>query len=129
MSLQSLYSISALKISDSEIEANITFDPGHKIFEDHFPGQAVVPGVCLIRIVKNVISKGLKSDVLLLEGSNIKFLHILDPGKHPRIHFNAKFKSSPEGKYIVTASLSYHEIVFLKFAGSLLESSLLNSNV
>lgn len=33
-------------------EGTVSFDPGFRGFEGHFPGRPIVPGVCLIELVR-----------------------------------------------------------------------------
>ncbi|MCK4569170.1 MAG: 3-hydroxylacyl-ACP dehydratase, partial [Bacteroidales bacterium] len=82
MSLQSLYTISEFNVKGNEFSAIITFDPSHEIFSGHFPEQPIVPGVCLIHIIKDIAIRIAEHEVVLSNGSNIKFLSVIDPRKH-----------------------------------------------
>ena len=43
-------------VSDEQgvISASLEINAAHKIFQGHFPGQPVVPGVCMVEMVKEV---------------------------------------------------------------------------
>jgi 3-hydroxyacyl-[acyl-carrier-protein] dehydratase len=118
MSLQSLYTISKQVIGEAGFEARITFDPAHEIFKGHFPGQSIVPGVCLISIVKNMAGFIAKKDLVLKLGNNIKFLNIVDPKEHPDVSLSGSFSYLEDGNLKITASICQESLVFFKFKGT-----------
>lgn len=117
MDLQSLFTISEQNIRQDEFDALITFDPDHDIFKGHFPGQPVVPGVCLIHIVKEIAGIIAKREVLLKDGNNIKFLNMIDPRKHTEVLFNGSFSYTEDNMLSFKASISLGTQVFFKFKG------------
>ncbi len=117
MDLQSLFTIGNQNIAEDEFNALITFDPGHDIFKGHFPGQPVVPGVCLIHIVKEVAGIIAQREVLLKDGNNIKFLNMIDPRKHPEVLFNGSFSFTEDNMLLFKASISLDTRIFFKFKG------------
>lgn len=117
MSLQSLYTIKNLQISDADLEAQITFDASHEIFNGHFPGQPIVPGVCLVHIVKELASIIAEEEVLLTKGSNIKFLNIIDPQQNPEVSMKGSFTKNEDGGLTLTTNIVSGDVVFFKFKG------------
>ena len=118
MSLQSLYTFSNQTIGETEFEARIIFETTHDIFNGHFPEQPVVPGVCLIRIVKDMAGFITGGNVVFKHGSNIKFLNIIDPNQHTEVFLKGSFIFTDENKLVIKASLSKTEVVFFKFKGT-----------
>ena len=118
MSLEPLYTISNQSVGEAEFAAQITFDPAHDIFTGHFPGKPIVPGVCLLRIVKDMAGLISGKNVVLKVGSNIKFLHIIDPNQHAKVFLKGTFLSTEGNKLVINASLSAAELIFLKFKGT-----------
>jgi len=118
MSPQSLYTFSNQTIGEAEFEASIIFDHTHEIFNGHFPEQPVVPGVCLIRIVKDMAGFITGGNVVFKHGSNIKFLNIIDPNQHTEVFLKGSFLYTNENKLVIKASLSKTEVVFFKFKGT-----------
>ena len=121
MSIHSLYKIHNLNIHDNEIDADIRFDPSHEVFKGHFPGQPIVPGVALIQIVKDLAGRIAQNDLQLEKGSNIKFLNIIDPQKHPEVSAKCTFKLDDDMALIVNATIISEEIIFFKFKGTFSE--------
>ena len=118
MSLQSLYTITDFIVKENEFSAIITFDPSHEIFSGHFPGQPIVPGVCLIHIVKEVAIKIAGREVLMSNGKNIKFLNVIDPGGNKDVNIKGTFLFKQEDTLSLSASLTKETVVFFKFKGT-----------
>ena len=58
-------------------EALAALNAGHPVFESHFPGAPIVPGVCLMRQVEQLTSKYLSKPLKLTGVSNAKFINIV----------------------------------------------------
>jgi 3-hydroxyacyl-[acyl-carrier-protein] dehydratase len=89
----------------------------HPIYQGHFPGNPVVPGVCQVQMVKELVEKAVKHSVKLTESDNIKFLSMINPLVHPQLDFNIFIKPAGVHRFSVTASIESGELVFLKFKG------------
>lgn len=104
------------KDNPHSFKVTIELNGGHKIFKGHFPGNPVVPGVCMIQIVKEILSKLLKKNLHLSEGSNIKFISVIKPeiNKILNIEYNIKQENDI---FLVSAVISFEEKIFFKFKG------------
>ena len=74
--------IKTLQTEDNAASALLEFNTGHPIFKGHFPGQPVVPGACLLQIVKEVMQTITGMELQLKKAHQIKFLSIIDPVKN-----------------------------------------------
>ena len=74
MLLNNFYTVDELTKSENELQASIQFHPEHEIFEGHFPGQPVVPGVCMVQIVKEFMQLATEEKLMFIKGNQIKFL-------------------------------------------------------
>ena len=77
-------------ISDAATEANkwvgrIAFNPDHDIFKGHFPGQPVVPGVCMMQIVKEILETVLGRKMQIQQAAQVKFLQLISPDIFPSV--------------------------------------------
>ena len=108
------------KISDGRWSSEVSINKNSKVFEGHFPGQPVLPGVFMLEIVGSVLSGITSGRRKLIEGDNIKFLSILDPGVDNKISVAVSFTVSEDNIYNVKSELSGNGKTFLKFKGKFL---------
>lgn len=80
-----LFKITSLAHEDGKIVADISIDIQHHIFEGHFPGQPVLPGVCMIQIAKELMEKALNQKLLLQEAAQCKFVSMVDPVQNSQL--------------------------------------------
>ena len=116
------YTIVSSFIEADKIQAILKINPEHEIFRGHFPGQPVVPGVCMMQIVKELLETVTGKSLRLHTGLDIKFLSVIDPGKNNTIHTETNYSVLASGDVNVTAHLFYNEITFFKFKGVFTES-------
>lgn len=118
------FTINNLEVAGSEIKAGLIINAGHKIFEGHFPGQPVVPGVCMMQMVKELIENvtGKKTD--LLKANEMKFLAIIDPVKNNNISAILKYSVEENGTLVVSATFFKEELIHYKFKGQFVFQSL-----
>jgi len=100
-----------------KIQAILKINPEHAIFGGHFPGQPVVPGVCMMQIVKELLESATSRSLRLHTGLDLKFLSVIDPGKNNTIHTETNYSVLASGDINVTARLFYNETTFFKFKG------------
>ncbi|RZK17507.1 MAG: 3-hydroxyacyl-ACP dehydratase [Hymenobacter sp.] len=85
----------------TSVHATIRLNPAHAIFTGHFPGQPVVPGVCMLQIIKELLEGATQQTMQLVTAGNIKFLTVLTPAAHEKASVQLKFESS-EGSVLVS---------------------------
>jgi len=116
----SFYKFKAISENSSEgiFSYEITFVEANKIFEGHFPNQAVVPGVTLIQIVKELMSHAYNCSFTILNIINSKFLQVIDPKaeKNYRLHITCKIL---EDLYLIDVSMSADDAVAFKMKAKL----------
>jgi 3-hydroxyacyl-[acyl-carrier-protein] dehydratase len=99
------------------IKASIRFNKDHDIFKGHFPGSPVVPGVCMIQILKEIIEKTIIRETFLERVGEVKFLSMVNPEIHPEVEFEIKLKNSDNNLVNVNGIFYFRELVFVKFKG------------
>lgn len=115
--LNDFFTINRLVISEAEILAELVINAGHKIFEGHFPNQPVVPGVCMMQMVKETLESGIKKETNLVQAADMKFLAVINPVENNIIQASIKYSFDHSGAVNVTASLFKDELVHFKFKG------------
>ena len=91
MLIEGLYTIDDLKSSETDITARITLNANHEIFEGHFPGNPIMPGVCMMQIIKELTEKVLKKELIFQASTNIKFMAKINPETDPDLVLNISF--------------------------------------
>lgn len=110
------YRVTDLKTEEGNVNAQIHFNPAHRIFDGHFPGQPVVPGVCMLEMVKEILSLVTGKQLHLHKSDNLKFLTVIDPRNHPSVNINIRYKQTEAG-LSADAQLSYEQVFFFKCKG------------
>ena len=116
-----LYTIEQSHIAEETGTYQVLWNAAHPIFEGHFPGRPVVPGVCMMQTIQELLELMSQKKVLLKKASNMKFLNMIDPNAHPRVVVDVQYKLQ-EGEIKVTASLKYEALTFVKFQGTFVEA-------
>ena len=73
------YTIQSFAEEDGLVKATIAINAAHKIFEGHFPGQPVVPGVCMLQMIKELLEKAVTKETRLAKADHLKFLSVINP--------------------------------------------------
>ncbi|MBZ5858852.1 hotdog family protein [Flavihumibacter profundi] len=109
--------VSGFDHKDGTIKAVLNWNAGHAIFQGHFPGQPVVPGVCMMQLVKEILEIGLQKKMALQQGSQMKFLQFIDPRIQPSVEISLDYTENEYGQLLVNASLQMAGTVFFRFSG------------
>jgi 3-hydroxyacyl-[acyl-carrier-protein] dehydratase len=116
--LDDFYVLKDLIQSDSTIKAKVEINSKHKVFDGHFPENPVVPGVCMMEMIKEILEISREENYILSSATNIKFMNILNPFVHPEVEFVHEIVSENTEEIKLKSSILYEETVFLKFSGS-----------
>jgi 3-hydroxyacyl-[acyl-carrier-protein] dehydratase len=73
--------IGSVSQEEDQFEVIISINNRSTVFDGHFPGFPILPGVILIDLIHELMAEILKHPVRLTEASNIKFLQVVLPGK------------------------------------------------
>jgi 3-hydroxyacyl-[acyl-carrier-protein] dehydratase len=65
--------------ADNSIQASVEINWSHPIFEGHFPGMPIFPGVCMMQMVKEAVENYLGKPVKLTKAADLKFLVMVQP--------------------------------------------------
>jgi 3-hydroxyacyl-[acyl-carrier-protein] dehydratase len=119
MFLNSLYQIKqTLTEGDgSTFSVKIELNPSHEIFNGHFPGNPILPGVCMVQILKELVINYLDCKLLLKNAGSIKYLSFIDPLVNNIINFNVEINKTESGDISCKATLNSESVVFCRFRG------------
>ena len=111
------FTLSDIKTTGFEIMAELTINGAHTIFEGRFPGQPVVPGVCMMQMVKEIIEQVTGQKISLLKSSEMKFLAIINPSQNNAITATLKYSINENNGLVVSAIFFKEAVVHFKFKG------------
>ena len=117
MILENFYTIESKSV-DKNMENysyEIYVNSEHDIFKGHFPGNPVMPGVCMMQIIKE-ISQTITGQKLFMEKcSNVKFLALINPETNPKLTVDLKIMEQ-DGKVKVRNTTKFEDTVALRLS-------------
>ncbi|MES2371206.1 MAG: 3-hydroxyacyl-ACP dehydratase [Bacteroidota bacterium] len=111
-----LYTIESLEKEEDSAKAGISLNVSHPIFKGHFPGQPVLPGACMLQMVKEIMELVTGKSLQLQKANHLKFISLIDPTKNHLLILNLEHMVSEEG-LVVRATILRDAEVCLKFNG------------
>ena len=79
MKLQNSFYSVITKETGAVTRFDIKMDASHFIYQAHFPGEPITPGVCIIQIAKELLELHLNFPLQICADKNVKFLHVISP--------------------------------------------------
>ena len=118
MLINDFFKVTSLSGEAASFRALLTVNAQHRIFEGHFPGQPVVPGVCLMQMVQELTELALGNGTLRLSRADqMKFISPLDPWKVGELDMKLDLMQKENGVMQVAASLLNAGKPCFKFSG------------
>ena len=119
MLLKDFYTLIELNRIDNEnIKAVVKLNKNHSVYKGHFPGNPVVPGVCLTQLIKEVMETAEKKELMLVYADYIKFMAIVNPEINELLQIDLKLKVKEDNTTQVTSETHFDGTVFYKFKGN-----------
>ena len=116
--LNDFYTIMNRDASDGAVRAKISINRTHKIFEGHFPGLPIVPGVCMMQIIREIMEVTTEKSLMIVSADNTKFLSVINPDHNQEVDVSITY-SEDSGTFIVNASLFAGTVTFFKLKAAL----------
>ncbi len=114
MLLNDFFTYNVVDKEQDKWNCQIEINPDHEIYKGHFPGLPIMPGVCQVQIVQEVISDLLKMKYKLRGARDIKFLNFIDPRQTTELNLELSVKQNEEDSISVSALMLNEEVNFLK---------------
>jgi 3-hydroxyacyl-[acyl-carrier-protein] dehydratase len=115
MLLNSLFFVEQQTTETGSVSASVRIDGNHKIFQGHFPGHPVVPGVCMVQLIRELLEETLKARLHLKSAGNIKFLTVINPLQNSQVEATVTFVHEAD-RYVVNATLFNGDTTFFKLS-------------
>ncbi len=79
--------IQSENINNTDWAVQVRLNPQHPIYGGHFPQHPVVPGVCMLQIIKECIEKIYRTPLQYKQIASCKFLSAINPNETPELKF------------------------------------------
>lgn len=109
---QELYQIKNTALIDGQLVSEVWVNAGHAVFEGHFPGSPVTPGVIQLQMVRDILSEYLGKPLRLKSLRTCKFLEVMNPVSSPEMKVTIRYKE--ENEIEVSASGTGTDAIFFK---------------
>ncbi len=88
MILKNFYNIESKTESknQNEFSLDIKINKNHDIFKGHFPNNPVMPGVCMMQIIKEITEDIVDSKLFMQKCTNVKFMALINPEVNYRLN-------------------------------------------
>ena len=114
--LNDFFHILSSDIQETEWNFKVALSPDHTIFKAHFPDVPVVPGVCQLGMVRELLSNRIGQPLLLSHIQNIKFMNIISPKDDSTFFVRLSRIGLSDGVYSLHAVIDNEHTVFSKMS-------------
>lgn len=117
MVLKDFYKIlSEEKINDTKYSITILVNEKHEVFKGHFPGNPIMPGVCMIQIIKELSEKITGATLMIQTLTNVKFMALINPDATPELRLELDIVTTEDDLVKVKNTTYFNETVALKLS-------------
>jgi 3-hydroxyacyl-[acyl-carrier-protein] dehydratase len=116
--LNDFYKILQKEQSPGVLKARLAINKNHRIFEGHFPGLPVVPGVCMLQMIRELMEVHAEKELKIAAADNMKFLSVINPDQHGEIDALVNF-TEDAGSLSLNATLFAGTTTFFKLKATL----------
>jgi 3-hydroxyacyl-[acyl-carrier-protein] dehydratase len=113
-----IFIIESLEHGAGQVTANLSINKSSAIFEGHFPGQPVVPGDCMVQLVKDILQDALNIKVMLKKAATIKFIAMITPDTVHPINLTIGYKIIDDGYISINAKILTGDVTCFKLQGN-----------
>lgn len=113
----SFYTILEMTSGEFSFTASLGLHADHPLYQGHFPGQPVVPGVCWMEITKELTGLAIQRTLQLQVANNIKFLQQIDPHDTPTLQAEGNYQIAGDGTIKVSVVFLKEATPCFKFSG------------
>ncbi|MTH17806.1 3-hydroxyacyl-ACP dehydratase [Flavobacterium sp. LC2016-01] len=117
MVLKDFYNVlSEEKTTDSKYTITILVNEKHEVFKGHFPGNPIMPGVCMIQIIKELTEKITQETLMIQTLANVKFMALINPEVNPELRLELDITTTEDNLVKVKNTTYFNDTVALKLS-------------
>jgi 3-hydroxyacyl-[acyl-carrier-protein] dehydratase len=115
--INDLFEITESSAHESGFITTIKLFPGHIVYEGHFPGHPITPGVMQLQIVHELIETHFGKTIKLIAVDDCKFLKIVNPEQEKELRIAVEFAVTDSVLHV--RAMGKHDAdTFLKLRGT-----------
>lgn len=115
-----LYEIRNMESVGEILRVSILILRNHPVYDGHFPGNPILPGVCTLQIAGELLSTYLDQKLMLIESDSIKFISLVVPTENTILNFEISLSKKEENILSIKCVVTSNEMEVLKMKGSYL---------
>jgi 3-hydroxyacyl-[acyl-carrier-protein] dehydratase len=117
MLLEDFYKILTVEsITDSQHRAIILINEKHIVFKGHFPENPIMPGVCMMQIIKELAEQITGDSLVLQKLIDVKFTALINPFLTPELKLELDINTTDVGLVKVKNTSYFGDTVALKLS-------------
>ena len=93
---------------------HVSFNALHPIFQAHFAGNPVMPGACIVQMIKELAEDYINTPLFISSVKKMKFLKVIDPLKNPEVTVQLTFTPIETGVISIFSVISCGDDIFTK---------------
>ena len=100
--------------TDNYHTCRVALNALHPIFQAHFAGNPIVPGACIVQIIKELSADYFNRKLFVCAVKNMKFLRPINPLESNEITVQLSFTQIENERMAVAAVLNDDNLIFSK---------------
>lgn len=117
--LEGLFDIQLVEDLGAKQVYHVKVNPSHGVFNGHFPGQPVLPGVAMVYLSRFLTQKQMPAkQIQMKDASQIKFLSLVDPRVNPEFTYVNEIVKELDGVVYVKGDMKHEEVTFFKISAT-----------
>lgn len=123
MLIENYYQINNIVKEEGKAIFHISLNPECKVYEGHFPGEPVSPGVCNIQMVKECAEQVVGKSLLLNNLQQCRLTTLVTPLAHPQVDVTIALEEKDDA-YKLKATLGKGEDIYFDLKAELIINNL-----
>ena len=108
------FTIQSSDDTENNLTCRIALNVKHPIFQAHFAGDPIMPGACIVQMIKELTSDHFGRAFFVGAVKNMKFLQAINPLESPEISVRLSFTQPEKERVTVSAILQDGDRIFTK---------------
>lgn len=97
MLIDNFYEVVSINNADTNLyTALVRLNTSHDVFKGHFPNNPVMPGICMMQIIKELSEGIVKCELFMEQVLNVKFMALINPEKCNELTFSLQIDEQEE---------------------------------